>query len=235
MSSAAPVHPLQADYPLFGLVLRTPRLALRPIWDADLPEMADASAAGMHDPDVMPFASPWSRGTRDEILHGTAGSVWTERATRTPEAWTLSLSVRRADADVQAWWEAPVIGRQDLRAHRFPLLRSIGTGSWLTRSHQGQGLGTEMRQAAALFALDHLGATEMTSGAYEWNAASLGTSRSVGYVPNGMRRVAVEARAETEQLVRLTRETHRRPGWELKVQGDLPGSLAELGITHQSL
>ncbi|MGO1319763.1 MAG: GNAT family N-acetyltransferase [Galactobacter sp.] len=142
----------------------------------------------------------------------------------------MSFAVRRVDASEEAWWEAPVVGRQDLLTHEFPLLRSAGTASWLTMSQQGQGLGAEMRQAVVLWALDHLGATEIASGAYDWNAKSLGTSRSVGYIDNGTRRVTVDGRPEVERLVRLTRETHRRPSWSLTVQGDMVAIRAELGI-----
>lgn len=57
----APVHPLAATLPLFGLVLKTPRLVLRPVWDEDINGMADAAVAGIHPEDEMPFAFPWTR------------------------------------------------------------------------------------------------------------------------------------------------------------------------------
>ncbi|WP_291279962.1 GNAT family N-acetyltransferase [Galactobacter sp.] len=234
MPDGAPVHPLASDLPLFGLVLRTPRLALRPAWDEDIVGFADASVAGIHPDDEMPFASPWSRGSREEILAGTAASIWSEGAERKPESWVVSFAVRRVDADVEDWREAPIIGRQDVRGREFQLLRSLDSGSWLTSSHQGQGLGSEMRQAVVLWALDHLGATELTSGAYDWNAKSLGTSRSVGYVDNGTKRVVIDGKAQVEQHVRLTPETHRRPPWSLQVTGDMDGIRAELGITPKA-
>jgi RimJ/RimL family protein N-acetyltransferase len=230
MPHDVPRHPLEADLPLFGLVLRTPRLALRPAWDEDIVGLADAAVAGIHPDGEMPFAFPWSLAPRSELLAGTAGTIWSERASRSPEHWKVSFAVRRVDARVEAWWEAPVVGRQDIGGTDFPLLRSLTTQSWLTANQQGQGLGAEMRQAVVLWALDHLGATEIVSGAYDWNVKSLGTSRSVGYVDNGTRRVTVEGRAETERLVRLTAETHRRPSWALQVTGDLDGVRAELGI-----
>jgi RimJ/RimL family protein N-acetyltransferase len=230
MPDGSPHHPLAADLPLFDLVLRTPRLVLRPVWDEDIAGLADASVAGIHPPDEMPFSVPWSRGTRSEILAGTAGSIWSERASRESESWVVSFAVRRVDADVRDWSNAPIIGRQDVRGVDFPLLRSLDSGSWLTMSHQGQGLGSEMRHAMVLWGLDHLGATEMTSGAYSWNAKSLGTSRSVGYVNNGTKRVVIDGKAQLEQHVRLTRETHRRPAWNLQVTGDMDAIRKELGI-----
>lgn len=230
MPDAAPVHPLASDLPLFGLVLRTPRLALRPAWDEDIVGLTDASVAGIHPADEMPFASPWSLSPRPQLLAGTAASIWSERAAREPDHWTVSFAVRRVDAEVEAWWRAPVVGRQDIGGAEFPLLRSLVTQSWLTRTQQGQGLGAEMRQAVVMWGMDHLGATEITSGAYDWNVRSLGTSRSVGYVDNGTRRVTVEDRAEVEQLLRLTPATHRRPDWQLRVTGDLDGIRAHLGV-----
>lgn len=46
-----------------------------------------------------------------------------------------------------------------------------------------------MRQAICAFAFDHLDATEVTSGAFFDNPASLAVSRKVGYRDNGVRRL----------------------------------------------
>lgn len=233
-----PTHPLARELPLFGLSLHTPRLALRTVWDEDIVGLADAAAAGIHPSDEMPFVRPWSRDSRTGILRGTAANIASERASRTPERWQVSFAVRllgggnaREDA---AWWEAPVIGRQDVLATDFPTLRSVETGSWLTASAQGHGLGAEMRHAVLLWAFDHLDATEATSGAYTWNVKSLGTSRSVGYEPNGTRRVVVEGRRQVEQHLRLTPSTHRRPDWDLVVGGDMEAVRADLGVPRSA-
>ena len=63
------------------------------------------------------------------------------------------------------------------------------TGSWLGLAHQGRGIGTRMRQAVCAYAFDHLGAEEVTSGAFLDNPASLAVSRKVGYRPNGVVRL----------------------------------------------
>ncbi|MDR2256234.1 MAG: GNAT family N-acetyltransferase [Arthrobacter sp.] len=228
--STAPVHPLATELPSFGLVLRTPRLALRPVWDEDIAGLVDAAVAGIHPQDEMPFVVPWSLAPREEMLPSTAKNIWGERAERTPDEWNLSFAVRRVDADVEAWWEAPIIGRQDYFVKNFPLNRSVGTGSWLTAAQQGQGLGKEMRQAVLAFAFDHLGATEATSGAYDWNRPSQGVSRSVGYRENGVvRDVSAGKAARTLQFAMEPHE-FKRPEWTLSVEGDLPGLRAELGI-----
>ena len=84
---------------------------------------------------------------------------------------------------------------QDLQAEHFRAVRSVETGSWLGREHQGRGLGREMREAILHLAFAGLGAEEALSGAFEDNAASIATSRAVGYADNG------EARG------------HRRDSW----------------------
>lgn len=228
--STAPTHPLAADLPLFGLLLRTPRLALRPVWDEDIVGLADAAVAGIHPADQMPFVFPWSRAPRAELLAGTAKSIWRERAGRTPDDWGVSFAVRRVDASVERWWEAPVIGRQDVEASNFPLLRSVSTGSWLTASAQRQGLGQEMRHAVLLWAFTALGASEATSAAYAWNSNSLKASHAVGYEDNGVRRALGDGKMQGERHFRITPALHRRPEWKLQISGDEPGILAELGV-----
>lgn len=231
--STAPVHPLASALPSFGLVLRTPRLALRPVWDEDIVGLVDAAVAGIHPKDQMPFVVPWSLAPREEMLPSTAQNIWGERAERTPENWNLSFAVRRVDADVDAWWQAPIIGRQDYFVKNFPLNRSVGTGSWLTASEQGKGLGKEMRQGILVFAFDHLGATEATSGAYDWNLPSQGVSRAVGYRENGRAREV--SAGQPVRTVLFTLEPHEfvRPEWTLGVEGDVPGLRAELGIPEE--
>jgi RimJ/RimL family protein N-acetyltransferase len=81
--------------------------------------------------------------------------------------------------------DGEVVGVQDINAEHFATLRSVHTGSWLGLAHQGQGLGKEMRQAILHLAFAGLGALEAHSGAFFDNEASLATSRSVGYQPNG--------------------------------------------------
>jgi RimJ/RimL family protein N-acetyltransferase len=67
----------------------------------------------------------------------------------------------------------------------FPALRTAGTFSWLTRSHQGRGLGREMREAVLHVAFDGLGAERALSEAFEDNGPSCGVSRNLGYERDG--------------------------------------------------
>lgn len=52
-------------WPATGLRVRAGDLELRWIDDDLLVRLADLAARGIHEPDVMPFFVPWTRGTPD--------------------------------------------------------------------------------------------------------------------------------------------------------------------------
>lgn len=106
----------------------------------------------------------------------------------------------------------------------------MNTGSWLTKSMQGRGLGTEMRAALLLFAFDVLGAEWAESGAASWNGASLDVSKKLGYELNGVTRVAPRTGEPVdEQRVRLEKTAFVRPDWSISVRG-AEAALAQLGV-----
>jgi RimJ/RimL family protein N-acetyltransferase len=163
-------------WPLFDLRIRTPRLEIRLADDEDLHRLIEVADRGIHDPETMPFSIPW---TDDPVPVRHRRSLqwwWSKRAQWTEEEWTFTGVVLVDDAP---------IGIQDLTAVRFAALRSVTTGSWLGRSFQGRGLGREMRAAILHLAFEGLGAVEAHSGAFHDNAASMATSQSLGYRPNG--------------------------------------------------
>lgn len=201
---------LDAIWPLFGLTLRTPRLELRPVLDQDLPAAVAAARSGIHEPGRNPFSTAWAEAPEHELGPRMAQWHWRCRAECTPESWTLLLGI---------WHTGEFIGCQDVGAKDFAALKTVTTGSWLTRSVQGCGFGKEMRAAVALYAFDWLGAEVAESEAAGWNEASLGVSRSLGYEPNGITRKAWGTQVETVQHVRLTPDSFKRPGWTLKVEG----------------
>ena len=101
-----------------------------------------------------------------------------------------------------------MLGVQALHATNFAVVRSGETGSWLGRRHQGRGTGTRMRRALCAFAFDHLGAVEVTSGAFLDNPASLAVSRNVGYRPNGhLRMMRRQDEVAINQRLVLTPDT----------------------------
>ena len=198
-------------WPVFGLRLITPRLELRIARDDDLPALAEAAIRGIHDRDRMPFAHAWTDEPPAILRREMARYFWRERAAVAPGTWMLNFAVLE---------DGVPFGVQDLRAVDFTPLRTVSTGSWLTRSRQGDGLGTEMRAAILAFAFDHLGAEVAESGALDWNDASLRVSRRLGYRDNGEKRVTARpGELAREVLLRLDRADFVRPAWELEVEG----------------
>lgn len=198
-------------WPLFGLELRTPRLVLRPIRDEDVPGLIEATLAGIHDPDDMPFAMPWTREAPELIARNTAQNVWLSRTRVAPDDWRVNFAILRGGR---------VIGRQDVRAAHFPDLKTVETGSWLTQAQQGKGFGKEMRAAVLLWAFDHLGAEFAETAAFDGNRASQRVSEAMGYARNGEALQRIDDGEVARMLkYRLRREEFKRPEWELLVEG----------------
>jgi RimJ/RimL family protein N-acetyltransferase/ribosomal protein S18 acetylase RimI-like enzyme len=165
-------------HPFSQLRLRTPRLELRVPTVAELRELYAVAAAGIHDPHRMPFAVPWTDDLDESsFLAFHEAQLWSNR----PESW---------DAVLAAFLDGRPVGAQSLRGERFAEMRRVDTGSWLGRTHQGHGLGTEMRAAALTLAFQGLGAEVATSGAIAGNPQSLGVSRKFGYEQVGSHTVA---------------------------------------------
>lgn len=192
-------------WPLFSLRVTTPRLELRVPDDEDIVDLIEVvDRQGIHDPDVMPFSVPWTDRPAPYRQRESCQWYWRCRAEWRPEDWKLSLAVVV---------DGHIVGAQDLAATWFPVLGVVSTGSWLGREHQGRGIGKEMRAAVLHLAFEGLGASEAHSGAFSDNAASLATSRALGYEDNGMSwEVRREQRAPLQHL-RMTKERwleHRR-------------------------
>lgn len=166
--------------PMLGLRITAGPLELRGIADDDLPSLCELAAQGIHPPDRMPFSTPWTLDTGDELMRKSAKYHWQNRATWSPDAWTLDLGV---------WREGELVGVQGLSTTDYLVTRTGETGSWLGQRFQGQGIGTAMRRAICALAFDHLDAEEVTSGAFTDNPASLAVSRKVGYRDNGVKRL----------------------------------------------
>ncbi len=196
-------------WPLFDLRIRTPRLELRLATDEDLYRLVALIDEGIHDPSTMPFFVPWTDGPPERRQRECLRWWWSKRATWRPDEWTFTAVVL-ADGEP--------VGSQDLLAKSFSQLRTVETGSWLGRAHQGLGLGKEMRAAILHLAFDELGAVEAYSRAFEDNAASLGTSRAMGYSLNGRHRELQRDQPAMTVDLRLDRATwvaHRRDDIEV--------------------
>jgi RimJ/RimL family protein N-acetyltransferase len=162
-------------WPLFGLSVRTPRLELRYPTDVELMALADLSDA-IHDPDFLPFSGTWSLLPGGERERAVLQYHWGRRGDWSPSKWRLEL-VALVDGEV--------VGTQGAMADDFPITRTLTTGSWLGRGHQGKGIGSEMRAAILHLVFAGLGALRAETGAVDGNEPSLGVTRKLGYRPNG--------------------------------------------------
>lgn len=196
-------------WPLFDLVVRTPRLEWRLPREQEFQDLVDLAAGGVHDPGTMPFFVPWTDFPPAQRAVSSAQWFWSHRANWSVDKWTFTGT---------AFVDGAPIGMQDLEATNFRFARSVESGSWLGRSFQGQGLGREMREAMLHLAFAGLEAEEALSGAFEDNDASIATSRSIGYAENGearMRRRDEWARTIRFRLDRATWEKRRRDDIEI--------------------
>lgn len=78
--------------------------------------------------------------------------------------------------------------------------------SWLAAAWRGRGVGKAVRLAALALAFDALDAEVAETEAWHDNAASLGVSRSLGYVDNGIGRHARGTTADDMPRLWMTRD-----------------------------
>jgi len=200
-------------WPPYGLVITEHDLRLTVVTDDDIPGLVDLALGGIHDPEQMPFATPWSQAEPSVLPANMIRHLSGVRASFTPGKFDLLFAVRV---------EGTLVGMQVLHTTNFAVVRSAETGSWLGRRFQSRGIGTRMRAAVCAFAFDHLGACEITSGAFLDNPASLAVSRKVGYQPNGrMRMTRREGEVAVNQRLVLTPTTFVR-GEPVEVTGAEP-------------
>lgn len=184
-------------FPVLDLRVTAGDLELRGITDDDIVTLAALAARGIHPADRMPFSYPWTDVEPEDLPLNFAQYHWRTRADFTPAAWALNLGV---------WVGDELVGVQGVTTSDFVVRRTGETGSWLGAEHQGRGLGTLMRQVMCVLLFDHLGFTEVTSGAFVDNPASLAVGRKAGYHLNGTERY--QRRGELVEMTMLA----LRPG-----------------------
>lgn len=167
------------SWPLFDIRIVSPRLVLRLPGDDDIAGLIEVAKRGIHDPEKMPFANPWTDQPSPQFERSFYQWHWGGRAGWTTDVWRLGLAVFLDDQP---------IGAQDVSAKSFAKLKTVSSGSWLGREFQGKGFGKEMRAAMLHFAFVGLGAEAAESEAWENNAESIGVSTSLGYERNGFTR-----------------------------------------------
>jgi RimJ/RimL family protein N-acetyltransferase len=199
-------------WPPFGLVVTAGDLQLSTITDDDLPGLVELALEGLHAADAMPFDTPWTLSPPDQLPREFAQFHWKMRAESTPAKLNVMFAVRRA---------GELVGVQGFHTGDYAVTRTAETGSWLAHRAQGHGVGTRMRQAVCALLFDHLDATEITSGAFLDNPASLGVSRKVGYQDNGTHRHNRQGALATHQFLKLDPQTFVR-GEPVQVSGHEP-------------
>lgn len=206
---------LDDPWPLAGLVVRSPRLELRPDDDAGLRELALLGARGVHPAEEMPMGTPWTEAPPQQRARGTMQSAWRRRAAIGPESWGLNWLIR---------YRGEVIGTQLLYADQFATTREVGTGSWLGLPYQGRGFGTEARAAVLQFAFECLGACQARTTSWSDNMASQRINAKLGYRPDGTECEVRRGEATTVTRFLLLREDfgQYRPEWTVDVDGLAP-------------
>jgi RimJ/RimL family protein N-acetyltransferase len=187
---------------MFDIRLTTPDLELRHLREADLGELA---AIFPQDVEQDP-SSPTYDGldpTRNRRV-GVHQTYWQGRAGWRPESWALSFGV---------FLEGQLVGYQGLEGDDFSTLRTVDSSSFLTDAVRGRGLGKQMRAAVLTLAFGPLGARFAITSAWSDNHASLGVSRALGYVDNGVTTDRRDDAAGEMAHLRLSRERWAASGW----------------------
>jgi RimJ/RimL family protein N-acetyltransferase len=201
---------MTADWPLFELRLAYRDVTLRPMREDDLPYLCSVLPGDVgHDPRLALFTSQSLLENERRLLCMT---YWKSLGTWDPASWELHFVVRHGERTV---------GVQTLEGENFPALRTVDSASWLVPAARGRGLGVAMRTAMLGFAFDHLGATAAISSATMDNRASLGVSRRIGYLDNGVSRI-VDTGGDVVALQHLLLTADRWPGASVRVDGFPP-------------
>ncbi len=193
-------------WPMFDIRLTTPDLELRHLTEADLGALAAVLPDDVEqDPSLTTYAGLDRARNRAAKVHQ---EYWRARGRWRPESWELTFGVFRAGA---------LVGYQGLEGDDFAILRTVDSSSFLVGEVRGQGLGKQMRAAVLTLAFGPLGAQYAITSAWTDNRASLGVSRSLGYVDNGVTAHRRGDGAGEMTYLRLTREQWLASGWPEQV------------------
>jgi RimJ/RimL family protein N-acetyltransferase len=181
-------------WPLFDMRIAAPDLTLRPMREADLCTVSDLLPDDLElDPAATRYAVGDERRSRGIVTHQ---GYWKAHGTWSPSSWRLGFVVLAGDQ---------IVGFQELEGNDFLLLRTVDTSSFLIEAARGRGFGKQMRRAVLALAFGPLAAAEAITSAWHDNHASLGVSRSLGYLPNGESRHARDDGCDVMVHLRLPR------------------------------
>jgi len=201
-------------WPILDIRLRVGDLSLHPLTEADLSTLARVLPVDLElNPDSPTYAGAAPSTERGTIVHQ---DYWRAMGTWTVAAWRLNFGVWRGDT---------LLGAQEVEGNDFVRLRTVDTASFLIAAARGAGLGKQMRRAVLALAFGPLGAEYAITSAWHDNHASLGVSRSLGYVDNGVERHRREGDADiVDDMIhlRLTRDAWLASGLADGVTVDFP-------------
>ena len=188
----------EAVWPLFGFRLETSALTLRCATEADMCVLAAMLPTDLEVDPSLPHHEGLAPPEQRAI--GELQQYWRNLGSWTADSWKLPFVVEV---------DGGPVGCQTLEADGFPTRRLVDTASWLVVEARGRGWGRAMRAAVLHLAFDGLGASFAVSSAWHDNHASLGVSRSLGYVDNGIDMHVHDGRADRLQRMLLTAERWR--------------------------
>ena len=202
---------IDSIWPPYALHLQCADMELSPVRDADLPELAEIARNGVRRDGVQAFPVDWDSGSPEQIARSLAQYHWATRAGLTVERWTIEFTVRVADR---------VVGVQGVSSDRYPLTRTVSTGSWLAPEEQGRGFGTRMRSMVIDAFARHFGTHRFDTGYIAGNDASRRVSEKLGYSPNGHRRlISQDGAPRTEHQLVLFAADYEHTDDEVIVTG----------------
>lgn len=207
-------------WPMFDIQLSTPELELRHLTEADLASLSNVIPDDAEqNPSSTTYAGLDARQNRGAVVHQ---DYWRARGSWRPESWALSFGVFR-DGDL--------LGYQGLEGDDFVKLRTVDSSSFLAAPVRGRGWGKQMRAAVLALAFGPLGARFAITSAWSDSHASLGASRRLGYVDNGITVQQRDGQAGEMVHLRLSRETWMASGWpEQVVVSSMDECLAFFGL-----
>jgi RimJ/RimL family protein N-acetyltransferase len=193
-------------WPMFHIRLTTPDLELRHLTEADLAPLADLLPADAEqNPNSTTYSGLDAARNRGAAVHQ---DYWRALGSWRPASWALNFGVFR---------DGRLVGNQALEGDDFTRLRTVDSFSFLAVAARNRGWGKQMRAAVLALAFGALDARFAITSAWTDNEASLGVSRALGYVGNG---VTAHRRGDgfgEMRHMRLTRDVWLASNWPQQV------------------
>ncbi len=195
-------HQLATIWPIYDLLITTPRLTLRLPTERETADLARLAGKGIQDPASEPLHFAWFCEPPPLVERKLLQFVFRTIANWESESWELGLAIFQG---------AQPIGMQSIFSEHFDTTRGFGSSVWLGREYQGRGFGTEAGRAVLKLGFDALGGSEAYVGAWADNAASIRVMEKLGYLPNGRYRRSSGGRVRFDVRMRLPREAWQSP------------------------